>query len=176
MEVAMELHLQSHHWERRAPDWLAAAVAGFAAGALLMVFELVWSVLVQGAGAATWAVPRMIAAIALGPDSLQSTESGYRVLVTALVIHYVLGIVFGMALAVVVAPFHLDSSMALVLLVGGLFGVALYLFNFYGMVRYFAWFADLRGSAMLLQHVVFGMAAAGLYRWLERRGELRARV
>lgn len=35
----MELHMQSHHWERRMPDWLAASVAGLVGGALVIVLE-----------------------------------------------------------------------------------------------------------------------------------------
>lgn len=39
----MELHMQSHHWERRMPDWLAASVAGIVGGALVIVLEFFWS-------------------------------------------------------------------------------------------------------------------------------------
>ena len=163
----MELHLQRHHWERRSPDWAAAAVAGFAAGALLRVIEMVWSALVQGVS--PWSLPRMIAAIALGPDTLQTDEFSVPVLAVALVIHYVLGIVFGMLLALIIAPFRLDSSVAMALLVGAVFGIALYLVDFYGMVRIFTWFKEVRGAGMLVLHIIFGAATAALYWKLERR-------
>ncbi len=163
----MELHLQSHHWERRAPDWAAAAVAGFAAGALLMVIEMVWSALVQGVS--PWSLPRMIAAIAMGRDTLQSSGFSVQVLAVALAIHYVLGIAFGLLLAVIIAPFRLDSSVGMALGIGALFGVALYLVDFYGMVQAFTWFKEVRGAGMLTLHVIFGMAAAALYWKLERR-------
>jgi hypothetical protein len=42
----VELHIQSHHWERRMPDWLAAAVAGLVGGALVIVLEFFWSTMV----------------------------------------------------------------------------------------------------------------------------------
>src|SRR5437870_1558818 len=71
MEVVMELHMRSHRLESRRPDWTAAAVSGFAAGAVLMVLELLWSTLVADAG--PWTVSHMIAAITMGPDALQST-------------------------------------------------------------------------------------------------------
>ncbi|HEX4510125.1 MAG TPA: hypothetical protein VH328_08605 [Burkholderiaceae bacterium] len=169
----MELHLHStshpsHHWQRRAPDWIAAAVAGFAAGALVMVVEMLWSAFVQGAS--PWTLPRMVAAIGLGPASLGS-DSGFNapVLGTALAIHYALGIVFALVLAVIIAPFRLDSSVGLALLVGAVFGVALYLFDFYGMARAFTWFEQVRGGGMLMLHVIYGLAAAALYCKLERR-------
>lgn len=163
----MELHLESHHWARRAPDWAAAAVAGFAAGALLMVIEMVWSALVQGVS--PWSLPRMIAAIAMGPDTIASSEFSVKVLAVALTIHYVLGIAFGLLLALIIAPFHLDSSVGMALAVGAAFGLALYLIDFYGMVQAFAWFKEVRGAGMLALHLIFGMATAALYRKLERR-------
>ena len=42
----MELHMQSHHWERRMHDWLAAGVAGIVGGALVIVLEFFWSTMV----------------------------------------------------------------------------------------------------------------------------------
>lgn len=170
----MELHLQSHHWERRLPDWPAAAVAGFAAGALLMIIEMIWSVVAQGGS--PWALPRMIAAIGLGPETARIEGFSVEVLGVSLAIHYALGIAFGLLLAVIIAPFHLDSSAGLVLLVGALFGAAIYGLGFYAMTRAFPWFAEVRGMAMLTMHVIFGMAAAVLYRQFERRGiDLAAR-
>ena len=161
----MELHLERHHWEPRSPDWAAAAVAGFAAGALLMITEMIWSTFAQGAS--PWTLPRMIAAIAMGPSALHSDDFSVQVLAVALSIHYVLGVAFGMLLAAIIAPFHLDTSLGLALLAGAVFGVAAYGVNFYGMVHAFTWFKELRGAGMLVLHVIFGTAAAALYCSLE---------
>ena len=162
----MELHLSSHRWERRLPDWPAAAVAGLAAGAILMVLELLWSTMVTGTN--PWMTSHMVAAIVAGPDALQVTDFDVGLIAAALATHYVLGIVFGLVLAVIIAPFHLDSSSGMALSVGAAFGVALYLLNFYGMVRFFPWFADMRGWETLVAHMIFGMSAALIYRKLER--------
>ena len=163
----MELRMQSHHWEHRAPDWAAAAVCGFAAGAAVMVLELFWSTMVSGGS--PWRTSHMVAALVLGPDALQSMKFSLGIVALALATHYLLGVVFGLVLAALIAPFKLDSSAAMVLLAGALFGVALYAFNFYGMVRLFSWFADLRGGPTLVAHLIFGMAAALMYWQLERR-------
>ena len=163
----MELHLHSHHWERRSPDWPAAVVAGLCAGAILMVLELLWSTLVSGTS--PWIASHMIAAIVLGPRVLQETGFSVAVVGIALVTHYLLGIVFAVILASVVAPFHLDSSVPMVLVVGVSFGLLLYLFNFYGMVRFFPWFAELRGPVAAGGHLLFGLCTALLYWKLERR-------
>lgn len=165
----MELHMHSHRWEQRTPDWPAAAVAGFAAGAILMVLELLWSFLAMGTS--PWEVSHRVAAIVMGPDALQSTDFNLAIVSTALVIHYVLGIVLGVALAAIIAPFHLDSSMGMLLLTGAVFGFVIYLLNFYGMIRFFPWFADMRGWATVAAHLIFGMAAAAMYGQLEQRGK-----
>lgn len=162
----MELHTHTHHWAHRAPDWPAAAVSGFAAGAVLMVVELLWSAMIMGTN--PWATSHMVAAIVAGPDALQVADFNFSLVAIALATHYVLGIVFGLALAAILALFHLDSSAGIALLVGAVFGLALYLINFYGMVALFPWFADMRGWATVAAHLIFGMAAALFYRRLER--------
>jgi hypothetical protein len=161
----MELHLHSHRWEARQPDWAVAAVSGFAAGAVLMVLELLWSTNLMGA--TPWTMSHMIAAIVQGPSVLQSYEFSVGVVSLALFTHYVLGIVFGLILAAIMAPFHLDSSAGIALFTGAVFGVALYFLDFYGMSRFFPWFTELRGGVTLLAHVIFGMVTAGMYWYLE---------
>ncbi|MCM5678062.1 hypothetical protein M8A51_00775 [Schlegelella sp. S2-27] len=164
----MELHAHSHshHWVRRTPDWRAAAVAGFAAGAILMVLELFWSA--WGTGGSPWEISHMIAAIVAGPGSLGSPGFDLGVVALALVTHYVLGIAFGLVLAAVMAPFRLDSSAGMALTIGGAFGVLLYLVNFFVLAAWFPWFAEIRGAATLIAHLIFGMSAAFLYWKLER--------
>ncbi|MBI3284785.1 MAG: hypothetical protein HYZ65_08050 [Burkholderiales bacterium] len=165
----MELHMHSHHWEARKPDWMAAAVAGFLGGAVLMVLELFWSTMVLDIS--PWTGSNMVAAIALGSATAQATAYSFAGAMLALLTHYVLGIAFGMALAAVIAPFHFDSSTGMALLTGAVYGLVLYLFNFYGMTRFFPWFAELRGWATLLSQIAFGMTVALMYTKLERQGE-----
>ncbi len=162
----MELHMQSHHWQARLPDWAAAAIAGFGAGGVMMLLEVLWAV--TAGGADPWRPAHMVAAMAMGWDALQTTGYSLAVVATALIIHYLLGTVFGVLLAAIVAPFRLDSSPAMILLSGALFGLALYGLNFYGMTGVFAWFTELRGWGTALGHVLFGAAAALIYLLLER--------
>lgn len=162
----MELHWHSHHLEHRSPDWVAAAASGFVAGAILMVLELFWSSIVLDAN--PWITSHKIAAIVLGTDALRSTAFSVGIVGVALIIHYVLGIVFGLVLAAIIAPFRFDSSMGMALLVGAAFGLILYLINFYALTTVFPWFADMRGWASLIANLIFGMALALLYTKLER--------
>jgi cytochrome c oxidase subunit II len=159
----MELPLRSLDREHRAPNWLVAAVSGFAAGAVLMVLDMIWSSMVAGGG--PWQTSHMIAPIFM-PEIVQQSPAyhfSFRVVAVALAVHYVLGIAFGLVLAAIMTPLRLDSSATKALLTGAVFGVALYLVNFYGMVRLFPWLAELRGWATLAAHLVFGVVAALLY-------------
>jgi hypothetical protein len=168
----MELQLSSLHLERRAPNWIVAAVSGFAAGAVLMVLDLIWSSLVDPGG--PWRTSHMIAPIILGTDTgrLTSFNFEHHVVAIALAVHYALGIVFGLVLASVMAPLHLDATVRRALVTGAVFGLILYVVNFFGMVRWFPWLADLRGWPTIAAHLVFGMVAAWLYWRLEGGGAL----
>lgn len=161
----MELHIHSHRLVARQADWTVAAIAGFGAGGILMLLELA---LAMAMGADPWRTPRLIAALLLGDSVLQVGGYSMAVVAAALFVHYLLGAAFGLVLAGLIAPFRLDSSAGMVLLAGALFGAVLYLFNFHVVASALLWFAELRGWYTLLGHVVFGMTAALIYRWLER--------
>lgn len=164
----MELHMHSHRLERRMPNWPAAAASGFVAGAVVMVVELLWSTLVLGTS--PWGASHMVAGILLGRDVIQTTDFSVGIVGVALITHYVLGILFGLVLAIIIAAFHLDSSAAMTLTTGAVFGVVLYLFNFYGFAQAFPWFMEMRSWSTLLAHIIFGMVAAILYWQLEGHG------
>lgn len=164
----MDLRLNALHWEHRLPDAPAAAVAGFVAGAVLMVLELLWAALVSGDS--PWRISHLVAALVTGPATLQSSGFDVAIVGIALGTHYLLGIMFGLALGWIIAGFRLESDAALLYSAGALFGLALYLFNFHVMVLAFPWFTELRGWATACAHLVFGVVAAVVYHRLYRRG------
>ena len=163
----MELHMHSHHFVRRLPDWSAAAVSGVAAGALLVVVEMFWSTMM--AGVHPWATTRMIAAIFMGREVLQTSMFSVGTVAVALLIHFVLGAILGVILCAIIAPFQLDSSPGMSMLVGAVFGLVVYLFNFHVMTAAFPWFIDARGWHTVMGHLIFGMAVALCYWKLESR-------
>lgn len=151
----------------RKPDWPAAAVAGFAAGAILMVVDLLWSVATTGAG--PWATSHAIAAAATGTRPPEAAAFNVGVVAIALAAHYALGVVSGVVLAAVSAPLGLDATAGKAIVTGALFGLVIYLVNFHGVTNVLPWFAAMRGMATLTAHLVFGVAVALLYRRLARR-------
>jgi hypothetical protein len=83
----------------------------------------------------------------------------------------VLGIVFGLVLAAVIAGFHYEANPGVLQLIGVVFGSALYLLNFHGMAYFFPWMAELRGWATFIGHLVFGLTVVMTYRQLHRRSD-----
>ena len=164
----MDYSLHLNRWHYRRPDWLAAVVAGLAGGAVMMVLELLWTAATNETG--PWRSSQLIAAMVLGPGVLQTSAATFQahVVGTALVTHYALGIGFGVVFGVVATGFAFDRQVPTTLLFGALFGALLYVFDFYGMVRFFPWFIEMRGWAMGIGSLVFGMVAALLYAKLER--------
>ncbi|MEO6033039.1 MAG: hypothetical protein ABIP61_14250, partial [Burkholderiaceae bacterium] len=68
----MEFPLHLHGWAQRRPDWLAAAAAGLAGGAVLMVLELLWSA-TRMDEAGPWRISQLVAALVMGPGVLQGS-------------------------------------------------------------------------------------------------------
>jgi hypothetical protein len=169
MEVSMELRLHLHHWERREPDWSAAAVSGFAAGAVLMVLELLWATFTSATG--PWRISQLVAALVLGPDTLRASTDGFSLLVVtaALATHYALGVAFGMVLGFISAGFHYDTGPGVLAVVGVAFGALLYLVGFHVSTQVFWWLTELRGWTTLAAHLIFGVTASLLYWKLARR-------
>ena len=163
----MELHMHSHHFTGRMPDWRAAAIGGCVAGAVVLVLELLamWF-----AGQSPWGAPRMIAAIAVGRGVLtQPPTFEVGIVLVALAVHFVLSVIFTLILAVIIAPFSFDSSMGMASLAGAVFGATVYLVNFYGMSHVFPWVADARSWVSFVSHIAFGLIAADTYLRLERK-------
>jgi hypothetical protein len=164
----MDLHLKLSQWRRHAPDWTAAAVAGFAAGAVLMVLELGWVAMFGAEG--PWRSTHLVAAITLGAETALTSGFDVWVVGVALVTHYALGIVFGLVLALWVALLHRERSMGSIEALGLGFGALLYFVNFHAMTLWMPWLTEMRGWATLVGHLCFGLVAALLYWRLRRPG------
>jgi hypothetical protein len=114
----------------------------------------------------------MIGAIALGPDAMTAPDTfDLGVIATAVVVHMVLAIVYGIILAFIVT--RMNTGLAT--LVGALYGLALYFINFYGFTRWFPWFADARDWISIFTHLVQSGLMAYLYKQIDHRHVHNAR-
>jgi hypothetical protein len=168
----MDMQLNMPREGRSQPDWYAAAASGFAAGAVLMVLELVWATTMSTDG--PWRLSQLVAALTMGPavaGPATTPMAGFDagIVAVALVTHYALGIVFGLALAMILNGVHVEAgNFGMPMAIGAVFGTLLYLINFHVLTNWLPWFAELQGWATLVAHLVFGMTAAVLYGWLSR--------
>jgi len=164
-----ETALHAGRGERSRIDWRAGLYAGLIAGAVFMMLEMsmVWLFM----GESPWAPPRMIAAMVLGegvlpmpPDKPATFDLG--VMMTAMIVHFLLSIIYGLIGAAIVAH---RMGYAGAIAMGALAGLAVYLINFYPVANaLFPWFAMARNWISVFAHVVFGAVAGGAYVGLRR--------
>jgi hypothetical protein len=147
----------------RAIEWGPAIWSSVIAGAVFAVIEvaLAWAV----KGQSPWTPLHMIGAIGLGPDAMTPPDTfDLKIIGVAVLIHFALAILYGVILAVIIQ--RLGTTTAVV--VGALYGLALYFINFYGFTRWFPWFADARDWVSILSHIVQSGLMAGLYKVMAR--------
>lgn len=83
-------------------------------------------------------------------------------LMVAMMVHFLLSIVLAVILGLIVG--RLGTAAAL--MAGAVFGLVVYLVNFYGMTAVFPWFAMARNWISIFAHVMFGVVAALSYKGL----------
>lgn len=141
-------------------DWKAALWSGLIAGAVFMMMEMV---LVANIGAGSpWGPPRMIAALLLGNGVLPPPATfDLGILIVAMMIHFPLSVVFATLLGWVVSHWKLGLLGSIA--GGAIYGVIIYLVNFYGFTAIFPWFAGARTPITLLSHLTFGLIMGWAY-------------
>jgi hypothetical protein len=144
-------------------DWKAAVIAGLVAGAVFLLVLLIAYPLATGG--TPWTIFRFIGAMVLGEAVLPPpTTFDGGVVVTAVLIHFTLSILYTLILAFIVHRW----GMLISILGGALFGLALYLINFFTFTMFFAWFYPARAWPFSLVHILFGAVAGGIYELLEK--------
>jgi hypothetical protein len=75
-----------------------------------------------------------------------------------------MSIIYAIILAFIVNRFGLGIAV----IIGLGFGLMLYLVNFYGFTAVFPWFAMARNWISIFSHLMFGVIAALVYKWLQK--------
>jgi uncharacterized membrane protein YagU involved in acid resistance len=151
-------------------DWKAAVWAGIGAGIVFLILEMMLVQVFEPMS--MWAPPRMIAAMAMGTDVLPPPDTfSAPVLAVATLIHFPLSIIYAFIFGWIVSRW--DMGLASAATAGAVFGLLIYIINFYGFTAIFPWFADARGWIGILSHALYGLALGLVYEPLERRHEER---
>ena len=139
----------------------SAIKAGILAGIVFMMLEMVLAATVGGGS--PWGPPRMIAAMALGKGVLPPPASfDLTILMVAMAVHFMFSIVLAIVFALIADAAR--WSLMTCAIAGLVFGIVLYLVNFYGMTAVFPWFAMARGMIAIFAHAMFGLVLGYAYR------------
>ena len=139
----------------------AAIWAGVTAGILSTLVEiLLWVAFTDSFPGVLFRDARLTAAMVMGSGALPPPAAfSLWTMAVASIIHFTLSIIYGLAVAVLVAGRGRRTALA----AGTLFGVALYCVNLYGFTMIFPWFAQARGWITFSAHLAFGISTAGVY-------------
>ena len=144
-------------------DWRSAVIAGLVAGSAFLLAEMMGRALVTGGS--PWITVRYIAAIVMGENALPPPPTFDAVIfVVALLVNFALSVTFSVILAAIIHEWELVVG----IIVGALFGLAIYAINYYTFTRFFPWFFPVRNWTDILAHVLFGAVAGGVYEALEK--------
>jgi hypothetical protein len=148
-------------------SWTAAIWAGIVSGAVFLVLEMILVPTVLGMS--PWGAVRMMAAIIMGRGVLAPPEQpatfDLTVTIAAMVVHFALSIMYAIVLAFVIRRMSVGPAVV----VGAIYGLALYAINFYGFTAVFPWFAMARNWVSIVTHLVFGATAAWAYVGIARK-------
>lgn len=154
-------------------DWSAGAWAGLIAGLVFVMLEMgmVWLFM----GESPWAPPHMIAAMALGQDVLPPPGTyapfDLKIMVTAMMIHIPLSVVYGLLVGWLIHRFDWLGGV----LIGALFGIAIYIVNFYLIAPVmFPWFQMAQNWISVFAHAMFGVVAGAAYLGLRKPKHARS--
>jgi len=149
-------------------NFSAAAKAGFIAGIVFMVLEMLLVATVGGES--PWGPPRMIAAIGMGDGVLPPPATfDLTIMLVAMVIHLLLSILLGILFAIIADMARLSLTASAI--AGLVFGLVVYAFGFYVMTAVFPWFAMARGAISIFAHAIFGLVLGYAYRAMAPIGE-----
>ena len=143
-------------------DWKAAIVSGLAAGTLFYLLNIFIVPLILGGN--MWVIIRLFASIIYGETILAPPSTfDFSALIISIIVNTILSLSFTFLIAFILHKWGL-----LIGIVGGaIFGLAIYLINFYTLSFFFPWFFALSSWPFVFTHILFGSVAGGIYEILE---------
>lgn len=164
--MAVTTHSPAETHDRNTGEWVKyGALGGFIAGIAFSLFEMIMAALLNGASA-FWNPLRPIGATVLGKEALSPDYGLVTAAVTGVVVHMVLSVLFGVVFGLAIAFLPgLARSAGMLIVVASLYGLLLWVVNFYVVapVAGWNWFPD--KSEPLVQfvaHIFFFGTILGL--------------
>lgn len=147
---------------RAAVDWSAAFWSGIISGIIFYLLNIFLIPFVYGGN--SWNIIRYLASPVLGESILPPPATfNIQSLLISIICTIILAIFFTL-----IVSYVLHRGGIIVGIVGGaLFGLALYFINFNTLTLLVPWLYALNSPLMMLNHIIFGILAGGLYETFE---------
>lgn len=147
-------------------NWRAALAAGIVAGTVATAAQVIlWWTFTDDLPEIFFRDTRLTAAILLGQSVLPPPATSDRmVILVAGLIHVLLSMAYGLALACVISRLTRRTA----LLAGCVFGLILYAVNMHIVTNVYPWFSPARDWITVVTHVIFGISLAAIYKALSK--------
>ncbi len=143
-------------------DWKAALWAGLIASFIFLLLNIFLVPFLLGGN--MWVIIRFFASIFLGESILAPPATyDFIALIVSVITNLILSELFTFLIAFVLHKYGLATG----IIGGAVFGLAIYLVNFYSLSYFFPWFFILGSWPFVLSHILFGAVAGGVYELLE---------
>lgn len=143
-------------------DWSAALWSGIISGIVFYLINIFLIPFVYGGN--SWTIIRYLASPVLGESILPPpATSNIQSLIISILCTIVLAILFTLIVSYVLHR----GGIILGVVGGALFGLALYFINFNTLTLLVPWLYALSSPLMMLNHIIFGILAGGLYEAFE---------
>lgn len=143
-------------------DWSAAIWAGIISGIIFLLLNLFLTPYFMGGN--LWVMVRLFASVVLG-EGILAPPATFDL--TALVVAILTNSILSLAFALLVAYIIHRGGLLTGILGGAVLGLAIYGINFYTLTIFFPWFFAMRHPIIVINHIIFGALAGGIYEWLE---------
>ena len=147
-------------------NWRAALAAGIVAGTVATAAQVIlWWTFTDDLPEIFFRDARLTSAILLGQSVLPPPATSDRmVILVAGLIHVLLSMAYGLALACVISRLTRRTA----LLAGCVFGLILYAVNMHIVTNVYPWFSAARDWITVVTHVIFGISLAAIYKALSK--------
>lgn len=143
-------------------DWSAAIWAGIVAGVVFYILNIFLIPYIYGGS--SWAIIKYLSSTVLGQNVLPPPASfDLTALITSFLSTIILSLIFTSILAYIIHRGGLITG----IIGGAIFGLALYYINFNTLTVFSPWLYAMKNSANLINHIIFGILAGGLYETFE---------
>jgi len=147
---------------RQLVDWSAAVWGGVISGTVFFLLNLFLTPYFMGGN--IWVIVRLFASVILGEAVLAPPATfDIYALVTAIFANFVISMLFALLIAYIIHRGGLITG----IIGGAILGLAIYAINFYTMTFFFPWFFAMQHWIIIVNHIIFGALAGGIYEWLE---------